>query len=84
MQQVLSELGPYQDADTQRAADDAALLPVLPVVMIKDGVQISLFTVIATFGTAQDATTDELRLESMFPADEATERLFRSARLPSR
>jgi hypothetical protein len=47
--------------------------------MEKDGLRISLFTVIATFGTAQDVTADELRIESLFPADEATEKLFRSA-----
>jgi hypothetical protein len=35
--------------------------------------------VIATFGTAQDVTADELRIESFFPTDEATERLFRQA-----
>ena len=28
-------------------------------------------------GTAQDVTADELRIESLFPADPATERLFR-------
>ena len=33
---------------------------------------------IATFGTAQDVTADELRIESFFPADAATEKLFRS------
>ena len=47
--------------------------------MEKNGARVSLFTVIATFGTAQDVTADELRIESLFPADEATERLFRSA-----
>lgn len=41
--------------------------------------RISLLTVIATLGTAQDVTADELRIESFFPADEATERLFRQA-----
>ncbi|WP_218079703.1 helix-turn-helix domain-containing protein [Anthocerotibacter panamensis] len=79
MKQVLSELSQYQDADTLWAAEGAALVPVLPLEIEKDGVRISLFTVIATFGTAQDVTADELRIESLFPADEATERLFRSA-----
>lgn len=82
MQRVLSELRPYQDAETLRAGDDAVLLPVLPIEIVRGDVRISLFTVIATFGTAQDVTTDELRLECMFPADEATENLFRSARRP--
>ena len=76
MHQVLSELSQYQDAATLWSAEDAALVPVLPLVIEKDGLRVSLFTVIATFGTAQDVTADELRIESLFPADEATERLF--------
>jgi len=79
MKEVLAELAPHQDADMLWLADDAALVPVLPFEIEKDGVRASLFTVIATFGTAQDVTADELRIESMFPADEETERLFRSA-----
>jgi len=77
MKQVLSELSQFQDADTLWAAEDAALVPVLPLEIEKDGARISLFTVIATFGTAQDVTADELRIESLFPADAATEQLFR-------
>jgi transcriptional regulator with XRE-family HTH domain len=83
MKQVLTELGRYQDANTLRVPEDAALVPVLPLEIAKDGVQISLFTVIATFGTAQDVTADELRIESLFPADAATEQLFRAASTPA-
>lgn len=79
MKEVLLELAQYQDADTLWAAEDAALVPVLPLEIVKDGLRVSLFTVIASFGTAQDVTADELRIESLFPADEATERLFREA-----
>jgi len=77
MKQVLLQLCDYQDADTLWAASDAALVPVMPLEIEKDGVRISLFTVIATFGTPQDVTADELRIESLFPADSATEALFR-------
>jgi hypothetical protein len=79
MKAVLADLAQYQDAETLWAAEDAALVPVLPLAMEKDGLRVSLFTVIATFGTAQDVTADELRIESLFPADDATEQLFRSA-----
>jgi transcriptional regulator with XRE-family HTH domain len=79
MKAVLAELAPAQDAETLWSAEDAALVPVLPLAMEKDGLRISLFTVIATFGTAQDVTADELRIETLFPADPATEALFRSA-----
>ena len=79
MKEVLAELSPHQDAETLGAADEAPLVPVLPLEMKSDGMRVSLFTVIATFGTAQDVTADELRIESFFPADEATEKLFRQA-----
>ena len=78
MKQVLAELRQHQDPHTLWAVEGAGLVPVLPLEIAKDGVRISLFTVLATFGTAQDVTADELRIESLFPADEATERLFRS------
>jgi hypothetical protein len=61
---------------------DAQLKTLLPLEIEKDGLRVSLFTVIATFGTAQDVTADELRIESLFPADEETETLFRAAAHP--
>lgn len=78
MQATLRELQPYQEADTLRLAEDTTLLPVLPLVLKRDGLRASLFSVIATFGTAQDVTADELRIETFFPADASTEQLFRS------
>ena len=48
----------------------------------RDGVHVSLFSVISTFGTAQDVTADELRIESFFPCDRATEKLFASFASP--
>lgn len=60
-----------------RGVGDEPLVPVLPVVLRKDGVTISLFSVISTFGTAVDVTADELRIESFFPGDAGTEQLFR-------
>jgi len=77
MKAVLAELAPFQDEATLWLADEAALVPVLPLELRSDGLRVSLFTVIATFGTAQDVTADELRIESFFPADDATEKLFR-------
>lgn len=79
MKRLLAELSQHQDPDTLWVPEDAALVPVMPLEIEKDGVRISLFTVIATFGTAQDVTADELRIESLFPADAATEKLFRAA-----
>jgi transcriptional regulator with XRE-family HTH domain len=53
-------------------------LPFLPVSLLKDGVKLKLFTTIATLGTPRDVTLHELRIESFFPADEATAQWFRS------
>jgi transcriptional regulator with XRE-family HTH domain len=51
--------------------------PVLPLVLGRGEVELRLFTLIATFGTPADVTTDEIRVESFFPADPATERFLR-------
>ncbi len=79
MRRLLKDLRQYQDTDTLQGFSDGALLPVLPLVIETGGARLSLFTVIATFGTAQDVTADEMRIESLFPADAATEALFRAA-----
>ena len=60
-------------ADDQR---EQALLPVLPLVMEAAGMRVSLFTTITTFGTPQDVTTDDMRIELFYPADEATRKLL--------
>lgn len=39
--------------------------------------RLRLFTLCSTFGTPQDVTTDELRVESSFPADEASAEVLR-------
>lgn len=76
MKAVLAELAPYQEPGILWGSVDQTLLPVLPLQMAHGGLTLSLFTVIATFGTAQDVTADELRIESLFPADAGTEQIF--------
>ena len=78
MHRLLAELAPLQDEATLRSEGHGVPLPVMPIDVEKDGIRVSLFTVISTFGIAQDVTTDELRIESLFPADAATETLFRT------
>lgn len=55
------------------------LLPVMPLELNIDGLRLSLFTVMSTFGTPQDITTDELRIEAFYPVDDATSTFFREA-----
>jgi transcriptional regulator with XRE-family HTH domain len=56
---------------------DESLLPVLPLELDVDGLELSLFSVISTFGTPQDITTDELRIEAFYPTDAKTEQFFK-------
>jgi transcriptional regulator with XRE-family HTH domain len=57
-----------------RAPDlTAAPLPVIPVEFRKGRLAVSYFSMVTTVGTPQDVTAEEIRLESFFPADEATE-----------
>lgn len=51
--------------------------PVLPMQFSKDGVFLQLFTTIATLGTPQDVTAQELRIECFFPIDEQTAKIMR-------
>ena len=59
------------------SATDTALVSVLPFNMRVRDQAISIFAIIATLGTAQDVTADELPIETLFPADPRSEALFR-------
>jgi len=52
--------------------------PVLTVDYLVGGKALSVFTTIATLGTPQDVTLQEVRVESFFPADDRSDALFRS------
>ncbi len=63
---------------SQSAALEDASRPLLPIHLRKSGVSLHLFTTIATLGTPQDITLQELRIECFFPMDDATAKLLRS------
>ena len=50
-------------------------LPVIPISFVKDGATLNYFSMITTVGTPQTVAAEELRIESMFPADDTTEAL---------
>jgi transcriptional regulator with XRE-family HTH domain len=79
MKAVLDDLAPLQPDTILWSAADTALLPVMPFEMQVGDLKMSMFAIVATFGTAQDVTADELRIETLFPADPETEALFRNA-----
>jgi transcriptional regulator with XRE-family HTH domain len=76
---LLERLLSYADvkAAMEEAPADAAGGPVLPMHFRKDGTALQLFTAIATLGTPQDITLQELRIECFFPLDEATAAILR-------
>jgi len=58
--------------------------PVLPMHFNKGRTSLRLFTTIATLGTPQDITLQELRIESFFPMDRETRDAFRKWAAPVR
>ncbi len=52
--------------------------PVLSLEYKTGGTRLRLFSMLSTFGTAQDVTADELRIETFFPADEDSAALLKA------
>ncbi|MEL6903662.1 MAG: XRE family transcriptional regulator, partial [Cyanobacteria bacterium J06606_4] len=77
-QTLLNELLTYPDLKAKQKIPPQEHwdLPLLTISFVKAQTRLSFFTTITTFGTPHDITLQEIRLESMFPADEATERWF--------
>ena len=46
--------------------------------LFRSGLEARLFTTVTTLGTPTDITLQELRIESYFPADDASEALVRA------
>lgn len=51
---------------------------LIPLVVERDGLRLSLFTTLTTLGTADDIASTELAIEHYFPADEATDQRVRA------
>jgi transcriptional regulator with XRE-family HTH domain len=51
---------------------------IIPMIFELGGQRLSWFSTIASIGTPQDITAEELSIESLFPADEATGRAVRA------
>src|SRR5262250_2712963 len=63
---ALSDIVPFEEPAS----------PVLSIHFRRGDSSLRLFTTIATLGTPQDVTLQEIRIESFFPADDATARTF--------
>jgi transcriptional regulator with XRE-family HTH domain len=65
-----------RELSSSPAVEDAPR-PLLPILLRKSEVSLNLFTTVATLGTPQDITVQEIRIESFFPMDEPTAVFFR-------
>ena len=76
--ELLTELRGYAGAPAQHRSVPAGPGDLLLPVHIKQGAfEIRLFSTIMTLGTPRDVTLQELRIETFFPADEASAALLR-------
>jgi transcriptional regulator with XRE-family HTH domain len=84
---------PDVEAFLEKALDDPAVqaavagtpdatvgAPLVPVMFRRDDVRLTFFTTVTTFGTPQDITLQEIRIESFFPADDVTGAWLEDAR----
>jgi transcriptional regulator with XRE-family HTH domain len=78
-QELLNTLLAYPDvqpewrAPSSKSPQTPGDLPVIPISFMKDDQVLSYFSMVATVGTPQTVAAQELRLECMFPVDEAHE-----------
>jgi transcriptional regulator with XRE-family HTH domain len=56
--------------------NSTAIAPVFPMEMTTAGITLKTFSMISSFGTAQDITASELKVETFFPADDVTKLFF--------
>lgn len=75
---LLEEIRAYPDvAGLPRRAPSGAV-PVGMLHLRRGADELRLFTLLTSIGTPLDVTAEDLTIESLFPADEATERWFRA------
>jgi transcriptional regulator with XRE-family HTH domain len=75
--ELLKTLLAYPDVDVDwKTLTAPAITPIVPLAFVKDGKNLSFFSLITTVGTPMTIASQELRLECMFPADQQTEQLY--------
>ena len=74
---LLDELGRYGPLPPVRDVIVGEPRLLIPVHLRRGDLELRFFTTIATLGTPIDVTAHELRIETYFPADDATEAVLR-------
>lgn len=71
---LLAALLAYPDVKTEwKNPVELSAMPVIPIGFVRGDQVLSYFSMVTTVGTPQTIAAQELRIECMFPADEATE-----------
>ena len=74
--ELIDELLAYPDiVEGNSTPADESALPVLPLSFTKHGKTLNYFSMVSTVGTPLTIAAQELRVECLFPMDEATETL---------
>jgi transcriptional regulator with XRE-family HTH domain len=72
--ELVAALLAYPDVDPEwKNPVVMSATPVIPIGFIRDDKVLNYFSMVTTVGTPQTIAAQELRIECMFPADEATE-----------
>ena len=72
-QQMMDRLAAEPGVEAASGLAEPAEMLFVPLrLRLPDGTELSIFSTLATFGTALDVTLEELSIESFFPADAAT------------
>ena len=73
-EELIDGLLAYPDVNAEWPASPAIEnAPIIPLSFVKDRHVLQFFSLVTTVGTPQMITTQELRVECMFPLDDATE-----------
>lgn len=76
---LMEEMQALSGIESYTAADIAATIaPVLSLNVIVGDIELKLFSMISSFGTALDVTASEIKVETFFPADDITQKFFRN------
>ena len=76
--ELLDEVMTYPDMPNNRGESNTSPTPFLSMSLKKDDLELELFTMVSTFGTPQDVTLQEIRIETFFPGNDTTDQWIRS------
>ncbi|MFP6805722.1 MAG: helix-turn-helix domain-containing protein [Pseudomonadales bacterium] len=76
--ELLDEIQEYPGLSDPRFPSTDTPKPYLSMTLKKGDIELQFFTMVSTFGTPQDVTLQEIRIETLFPADDKTEQFVRA------